>query len=66
MYLAQLVRELRRTFRVTPAPTPTPAYFFSISASNKDHVTIEYHVMCLVFCMYNTLYSVQYGDILLS
>ena len=25
-----------------------------ISASSKDHVTIEYHVMCLVFCMYST------------
>jgi len=37
-----------------------------ISASSKDHVTIEYHVMCLVFCMYSTLYSVQYGEILLS
>jgi len=37
-----------------------------IYASSKDHVTIEYHVMCLVFCMYSTLYSVQYGDILLS
>jgi len=35
-------------------------------ASSKDHVTIEYHVMCLVFCMYSTLYSVQYGEILLS
>ena len=23
-----------------------------ISASSKDHVTIEYHVMCLVFCNY--------------
>jgi len=37
-----------------------------ISASSKDHVTIEYHVMCLVFCNYSTLYSVQYGEILLS
>ena len=37
-----------------------------ISASSKDHVTTEYHVMCLVFCMVSTLYSVQYGDILLS
>jgi len=37
-----------------------------ISASSKDHVTIEYHVLCLVFCMYSTLYSVQYGEILLS
>jgi len=37
-----------------------------ISASSKVHVTIEYHVMCLVFCMYSTLYSVQYGEILLS
>ena len=37
-----------------------------ISASSKDHVTIEYHVMCLVFCMYSMLYSVQYGEILLS
>jgi len=36
-----------------------------ISASSKNHVTIEYHVMCLVFCMYSTLYSVQYGEILL-
>jgi len=34
-----------------------------ISASSKDHVMIEYHVMCLVFCMYSTLYSVQYGEI---
>ena len=34
-----------------------------ISVSSKDHVTIEYHVMCLVFCM---LYSVQYGEILIS
>jgi len=31
-----------------------------ISASSKDHV------MCLVFCMYSTLYSVQYGEILFS
>ena len=38
----------------------------SISASSKDHVTIEYHVMCWVFCMYSMLYSVQYGEILLS
>ena len=37
-----------------------------ISASSKVHVTIEYHVMCLVFCMYSTLYSVQYGEISLS
>jgi len=43
-----------------------------ISSSSKDHVTIEYHMMCLVFCMYlyiyiySTLYSVQYGEILLS
>jgi len=37
-----------------------------ISASSKVHVTIEYHVMCFVFCMYSTLYSVQYGEILLS
>jgi len=37
-----------------------------ISASSKDHVTIEYHVMCLVFCVYSTLYSVQYGEVLLS
>ena len=37
-----------------------------ISASSKDHVTIEYHVMCLVFCMCSTLYSVQYGENLLS
>jgi len=37
-----------------------------ISASSKVHVTIEYHVMCLVFCMYSTLFSVQYGEILLS
>ena len=37
-----------------------------ISASSKVHVAIEYHVMCLVFCMYSTLYSVQYGEILLS
>jgi len=37
-----------------------------IFASSKDHVTIEYHVMCLVFCMYSMLYSVQYGDILRS
>ena len=37
-----------------------------ISASSKDHVTIEYHVMCLVFCMYSTLYAVQYGEVLLS
>ena len=37
-----------------------------ISASSKVHVTIEYHVMCLLFCMYSTLYSVQYGEILLS
>jgi len=37
-----------------------------ISASSKVHVTIEYHVMYLVFCMYSTLYSVQYGEILLS
>jgi len=37
-----------------------------ISASSKVHVTIEYHVMCLVLCMYSTLYSVQYGEILLS
>jgi len=36
-----------------------------ISASSKVHVTIEYHVVCLVFCMYSTLYSVQYGEILL-
>jgi len=37
-----------------------------ISASSKGHVTIEYHVMCLVFCMYSTLNAVQYGEILLS
>ena len=37
-----------------------------ISASSKDHMTLEYHVMCLVFCVYSTLYSVQYGEILLS
>jgi len=37
-----------------------------ISASSKDHVTIAYYVMCLVFCMYSMLYSVQYGEILLS
>ena len=37
-----------------------------ISAASKDHVTIEYHVICLVFCMYSTLYSVQYGETLLS
>jgi len=37
-----------------------------ISASSKVHVTIGYHVMCLVFCMYSTLYFVQYGEILLS
>ena len=37
-----------------------------ISAFGKVHVTIEYHVMCLVFCLYSTLYSVQYGEILLS
>ena len=36
-----------------------------ISASSKGHVTIKYHVMCLVFCMYSTLNSVQYGEILL-
>ena len=37
-----------------------------ITASSKDHVTIENHVMCLVLCMYSTLDSVQYGEILLS
>ena len=37
-----------------------------VATLSKDHVTIEYHVMCLVFCMYSTLYSVQYGEILLS
>ena len=37
-----------------------------ISAPSKVHVAIEYHVMCLVLCMYSTLYSVQYGEILLS
>ena len=26
-----------------------------ISASSKEHVTIESHVMCLVFCMYSTV-----------
>jgi len=36
-----------------------------ISASSKNHVTIEYHVMVLVFFMYSTLYSVQNGEILL-
>jgi len=37
-----------------------------ISASSKDHVMKEYHVMCLDFCMYSTLHSVKYGEILLS
>jgi len=32
----------------------------------KDHVTIEYHVRCLVFCMHSTLYFVQYGEFFLS
>ena len=39
--------------------------YFNLCPS-KVHVAIEYHVMCLVFCMYSTLYSVQYGEILLS
>jgi len=30
-----------------------------ISSSSKDHVTIEYHVMCLVFCMYLYIYIVR-------
>jgi len=37
-----------------------------ISASSKGHVTIEYHVMRLVFCMYSALNYVQYGETLLS
>jgi len=28
-----------------------------ISASSKDHVTIEYHMKCSVFCMYSIFYS---------
>ena len=51
-------------FNLLTAITSRVATF--ISASSKVHVTIEYHVMCLVFCMYSTLYSVQYGEILLS
>jgi len=47
-------------------PSITSRVATLISASSKVLVTIEYHVMCLVFCMYSTLYSVQYGEILLS
>jgi len=64
--LASSLRPFREIRRPNLLTAITSRVATLISASSKDNVTIEYHVMCLVFCMSSTLYSVQYGDISLS